>query len=400
MKHLIAYNDVKAAIDGVLPDASHSLYSLVKMFQECDDQFMKLVNEKTELSQNKELSISASELFDAYELVEDAMNTMGMLIANVGQDENRGLHQYANVSEFIEPAKELIPSLVMMIHTVSSQMSDFIELHKSFMYQSIDQFNPIKVHQYIEINNKVARISAILRDQMVEEHGYFVNEVQEISSHLTETNMIHEAKESVKGEYFVSLIDGISIIEVGETESEVLKKTREYFDGSVDDTITIKPSSKGIYHMVKDDGEIPEEWEIVNGVVVLPEERELFERAQSGSLTESRGVFKAAIKKIHNDVEEKVKSEFSSRVLKIDGVSDSDTYTIKIIPDMVVEKKKFNTVDKKVVLEIYRKMKDHPWFKQVKLDELENGTITLTLIFDKIDFMNAEKSIVEEFQLS
>ena len=60
MKHLIMYNDVKKQIDGLLPEASNSLYALVALFQDCDDQFQKLINEKTELAENKELSISAA----------------------------------------------------------------------------------------------------------------------------------------------------------------------------------------------------------------------------------------------------------------------------------------------------------------------------------------------------
>ena len=56
MKHLIMYNDVKSQIDSLLPDASHSLYALVTLFQDCDEQFNKLINEKSELKNNKELS--------------------------------------------------------------------------------------------------------------------------------------------------------------------------------------------------------------------------------------------------------------------------------------------------------------------------------------------------------
>lgn len=399
MKHLIAYQDVKLSIDGVLPNASHSLYSLVTLFQECDDQFLKLVDEKTTLSENKELAISASELYDAYELVEDGMNTMGMLIANIGRDEQK-LEAYAGVSTFIEPAKELIPTLLSMIHTVSSQMSDFIELHNSFIYQDIDKLNPMKVRQYMDVNSKVSRISCIIRRQIIETHEELVFDINEISNQVTATNMVFEANEAVKGDCYVSLIDGISIIEVGETEDEVLKKTREYFDGSMDDTITIKPCSSGIYQMVKHDGEIPEEWEEMNGVIVLPDEQELFEQVQTGTLTEKRGMYRAAVQKVHHDVEAKVKKEFSSRVLKVTGELVDDEYTIKIVPDNLVEKSKFNNKDKRVVLDIYRKLKVHDWFTNVTINELDDGTLTITVTFGNVDINNANKEVVENFSLA
>lgn len=393
MKHLIMYNDVKKQIDGLLPEASNSLYALVALFQDCDDQFQKLINEKTELAENKELSISASMLFDAYELVEDGMNTMGMLIVNVGKDEQRGIHQYVDVSEYIEPAKELMPMLMSMIHTVSSQMSDFIELHKSFVYQNINMLNPISVRQYMDVNHKVSRISTIIHKQMVQQHEELVMAVNQLSEQLTQTSMVMEASESIKGKYFASIIDDISIIEVGKTKNEVLAKTREYFDGDMDDTVKIVPCSDGIFHMVTHDGEIPEEWEMVDGVVVLPDEKSLYE--QVNDLVESKGIFKAAAKKIHDNIEDKVRKEFESRVLKVDGKSDGDMYMIEIHPDTILTKEKFGSKDKRVILDIYRKLQNHPWFENVKLSESDKGIITLTMQFGNIDIIKPEK-VVED----
>lgn len=384
MKHLIMYNDVKSQIDSLLPDASHSLYALVTLFQDCDEQFNKLINEKSELKNNKELSISASMLFDAYELVEDGMNTMGMLIVNIGKDEQKGINQYVDVSEFIEPAKEIIPELMSMIHTVSSQMSDFIELHKTFTYQDISMLNPLKVAQYMDVNRKVSRISTIIHSQMVESHEGFLADVAIIADRLTRTSLVMEATESVKGSCFVSIIDDISIIEVGETKEEVIRNTKEYFDGKLDDSVKVLPCSNGVYTMVSHDGEIPESWEIVDGVVVLSDEKELFEQLED--ITESKHKYKPAILRIYNEIEEKVRNGFESKIIKIDGFSDGNTYTIKIVPDTIINKTKFKGVDKRVVLEIYRALQKHSWFSKVKLDEDEKGIISITMTFnDDID---------------
>lgn len=394
MKHLIMYNDVKQQIDGLLPEASNSLYALVTLFQDCDDQFQKLVNEKTELKQNQELAISASMLYDAYELVEDGMNTMGMLIVNIGKDEQRGISQYVDVSEYIEPAKEIMPSLMSMIHTVSAQMSDFIELHKSFIYQNINMINPIKVRQYMDVNHKVSRISTIIHKQMVQQHESLVMEINQLSEQLTQTSMVMEAAETVKGNCFVSIIDNISIIEVGKTKSEVMSNTREYFDGDMDDSVEIMPCSDGVYQVVTHDGEIPENWEIVDGVVVLPDEKSLYEDVNG--MVESRGVHKAAANKIHHDIEEKINREFETRVLKVTGESEGNHYTIKIHPDMMVQKEKFGSKDKRVVLEIYRALKEHPWFDGITLNEDEKGVISLTMKFGNIDIKMVDK-VVESF---
>lgn len=393
------YNDVKQQIDSIIPDASHSLLALVTLYQDCDDQFNKLINEKSELAENKELSISASMLFDAYELVEDVMNTMGMLIVNVGKDEQQGINQYVDVSTLIEPAKELMPELMSMIHTVSSQMSDFIELHRSLVYTDINMLNPMKVQNYMDVNRKVSRISTIIHTQMVNTHSDLITQMSIISDHLTQSSMVMEASESIKGNYYVSIIDNLSIVEVGVSEKDVRTKTREYFNGELDDSIEILPCSTGVYDKVVNDGEIPETWDVIDGVVVLPEEKSLYESVEL--MSEAKNGNKAATVKVHYDIEEKVLGSFSGKVIKVTGEHVGDAYIIKIHPDTVIEKNKFGGDDKRIVLDIYRKLQKHEWFDSVKLGEDSDGVITLTLKFSDIDFTNnGSSSIIESFSLS
>jgi len=90
-----------------------------------------------------------------------------------------------------------------------------------------------------------------------------------------------------------------------------------------------------------------------------------------------------------------VRNEFESRVIKVEGKSEGDIYMIEIHPDTIVTKEKFGSKDKRVILDIYRKLQNHSWFENVKLAENDKGVITLTMQFGNIDIIKPEK-VVED----
>lgn len=395
MKHLIAYDDIKQDIDAIIPSASYSLKSLIGLYQDCDNQFDKLIQEKHALSQNDELSISAAVLFDAYELVEDAMNNMGILISHIGKDEQNGIEEYVSVSEFVDPAKEIIPEIISIIHTVSSQMSDFLELHKAFIYYDINSFDHNSVTEYMSVNRKVSRISQLVYQQIEKQHGLVSNEINQLIGTVTHASMVMEATETVKGKCFVSIIDNLSLIEVGKTEAEVIRKTREYFEDELDDSITVKPCSDGVYDAITSDGDIPEEWEEVDGVVVLPEEKALNERFIKLYDTTSK-LRKVSAGDVHQKIEERVRRDFKSRVMKVEHDLSRDTLTIRIHPDTIIEKNKFNGVDKRVVLDIFNTLKKHEWFSNVELNEDDDGIISISMTFEPENAEGRYDLVLEE----
>lgn len=302
MKNLINYQDIKYEVDSLSPSASHTLQSLITIYHDCDNSFQLLEDEKNEMNDNVELRISASMLNDAYELIYDVVTTMGMLIIHIGKDEGNGIEAYVDVSDFINPAKDFIPSIIALIHSVSTQMSDFIALHRTFEYTTIDAVNPIKVNEYMNVNRKVSRISTLVYKQTLENYEIIKHGINEIIDHVTHTSMVMESTENVKGKYFVSIISGMSLIEVGESEADVLRKTREYFEGDLDDSITIKPCSQGIYDEITSNHNIPEEWELVSGVVVLPNEKELNERTNK-TIELSKNLRKIASDDVRDKIE-------------------------------------------------------------------------------------------------
>lgn len=279
MKHLLAYKQQKDTIDGLLTDASNSFYSLVEAFQECDDTFMMLVNEKSELDKTKELSISASEMYDAYELVENTMLNTITLIAKIGMNEKNGLAAYTNISEYINPTKEIIPDIKILIQTVSSQMSDFIELVKTYQYNEIKDVSVKNIRKYMKMNDLVTRISRTIYKTTIDEHEIINSYIKTLKKDLDTKNTIYESIEDVKAQCFVTMIPDTAIIAVGDTEKEAWNKTKDYFNDEISDEVVIKKCSQGLYNIVTMNDTYPEEWEELDGVIVLPEEYENYLRA-------------------------------------------------------------------------------------------------------------------------
>lgn len=87
-----------------------------------------------------------------------------------------------------------------------------------------------------------------------------------------------------------------------------------------------------------------------------------------------------------------------SRVLRVKSDLNYEVFTVTISPDTIIEKNTFTSKDRRIVLDIYRKLQKHDWFSKVRLGELEDGSITLTMKFNEVG-THDEQPILEDFIL-
>ncbi len=394
----IAYQQSKDTIKQSLPKASHLMMSLIELFGNIDEHYTLMGGELDSLDEKPELRIAAAQLKDTYNIVEELLSDYAQHIASLAMDDiNHAEYANANIEKILA-AKEIAPDVNNVVYELSAQLADFNQLFVGFAYNGIENFNVSDIQQRQEVNKKVARIAQLLHEKLTKECQELKDKVNGAINDYQEMGLMFEAVESVKGKYFVSLIPDVSLIEVGKTEHEVRQKTEEYFSGDdVDSEYTIKPCSQELYNAFTIHGEIPEEWEEVDGVVVLPEEKELHSSVDTSRIDESpSGMMKAARLRVRHEIEEVLNKQLDATHFTVkDGYEDDYHYTLSIVPDLFITKEPFTDKDKRVVEIIRSRLNDHDWFEEVDLDETRNGTLVLTMEFGDVNLRNGSLNLSE-----
>lgn len=400
MDQSITYKQYRDTIMQSVTHGSYHYNSLVELFAAIDDRYTVLQSQLATMNDITDLRISASLLGDAANLVDDIVLDFAQMVATLGVDEGNSGGLYLFNTDRINTAKENAPEVNDMVYYLSSQIADFNELFKGYSYSGVDSINPVNIANYMKATKKVSAISSLVYKQIVSRHEMLKPIVSSTVSEYQQDSYVMEAVESVSPKFFISLIPDVALIDVGETEEEALERAKDYFDGEIDDTVEVMPCSHGMYNSFTVMGEVPDEWEVVNGVVVLPDEAESYsDIPEDGRIDESRtGVVKAATKRIEYELKTKLDKEIKTQYnLK---VRLNDNVVVAVVePDRFLNHEKFSNYEKKSIRLIADHLRDHPWFDEVDVDETKNGHLAISMMLSDVDLNDYRLNLNESISL-
>ena len=398
MDQSLMYQQSKDTIKQSLSNSTHFFLSLVELFEQNDQSFNVLSSEMKTLDTSTDLRISAAELKDSYELIQDLMVDYAQMISSLAVDEVDNPSMISKSLDDIDHLKEISPEIQHIIYELSAQVADFNELFVNYEYHGVDSINPQTITRYMEANKKVSQISRILASNIRSKYSYLkdeVNKTQEVYAHNT---YIYEAIESIDSSYFVSLIPDVSLIEVGKTKQEVKRKTEEYFDNTEDeegDEYEIMPCSREVYNMFTIKGEIPEEWNDIDGVIVLPDEYDTLNDSDELKEHNTSNEEKTAIKRIRYEIKEYLQKNIESSFYEVKGNEGVNSYTVSITPDKFINDTRFTESDVQHIYIMARKLRDHPWVDELDVDKLRNGGFTISILLGEIDLSQYSLNLSE-----
>lgn len=384
MDQSITYKQYRDTIMQSVPHSSYHFSSLVELYSAIDERYTVLQTQLAVMNEITDLRISASLLADAAKLVDDIIVDFSQIVATLGVDETQGNGLYLHNTDRINNIKEIAPEVNDIVYYLSSQVNDFNELFKGYSYSGLDSINPVNITDYMKATKKVSKISSLVYKQVVAKHEHIKSIIDsEIHGYQGET-FIMEAADSVKGKYFISLIPDVALIDVGETEEEALERAKDYFDGEIDDTVEVMQCSHGMYNSFTIMGNVPEEWEIVNDVVVLPEEASDYEEInKEDEILENSDdkKWRLMTNKVINEIKCALTKEFTTQHHVKESRSGKKV-NILIKPDRFLEDKSFSSKEKVYVSEICDKIKQSDWVDSIKISESKDS-IKISAVLNK-----------------
>ena len=306
-------NEVSACLsEGVEHD---QLHDLLEEYVAASDIASTATAMRSEIAESiKEEVIN---LFDVEDAILNKFLEVGDYIIVVCREGERVNNKKA-LEGFVEELSQTIPDYVDVIENIMKTNQDItqVDVKPRTSVKSLDE-------SIVEsISSKIEKFMSYVKG-LTRVFSKYLPRLSDHNNNLhAKIDMLYEEtimSESIKGDHYCIIQPNFAIFGVGRTEDEAWDSAEEWADTTDENwkqSFEVKPCTKQVFDYVNKSG-TPDDWELLNGVVAMPEEisgmKEKIQESKwdnkNNTLLESEKDVKAYLDKAEKDAKERAKEK-------------------------------------------------------------------------------------------